>query len=213
MSGSKKYFTKNGNRIFYDDTIGKQNYIAMYGEEDFQHVKEAEQKLLQSIRGSNKKRRIEPPFDLTEKVLDHGELNNMEFDEGNGELLEPNSIMSNDNDEINNEQMGVNDLDDNEQFNLIQCETFVKLINYKSYNYKNGDKNHTYIRDIKDSQAYREAIVDMDDVFELKLAAAAAIFYDGVQLFKTKQNVKYHPLFLTILNLPPCFRSSIGLGT
>lgn len=38
-----------------------------------------------------------------------------------------------------------------------------------------------------------------------------SIFYDGVQLFKTKQS-NYHPLFLTILNLPPSFRSIIGLG-
>jgi predicted HicB family RNase H-like nuclease len=55
----------------------------------------------------------------------------MEFDEGNGELLEPNSIMSND-DHENNEQMGVNDLDDNEQFNY----------NNDSFNISDDDINN-----------------------------------------------------------------------
>ena len=39
-----------------------------------------------------------------------------------------------------------------------------------------------------------------------------SIFFDGVQLFKTRLNIPYSPLFLTILNLPPIFRSVIGLG-
>ena len=39
-----------------------------------------------------------------------------------------------------------------------------------------------------------------------------SIFYDGVQMFSTKQNIPYSPLFLTILNLPPLIRSIIGLG-
>ena len=105
---------------------------------------------------------------------------------------------------------------------------FLKLINFKSYNYINGDDNNEYICDIGNSVAYKEGMTEMKNHFEeLKIKSnnnfgisektihvplLFSIFFDGVQLFKTRLNIPYSPLFLTILNLPPIFRSVIGLG-
>ena len=107
---------------------------------------------------------------------------------------------------------------------------FLQLINFKSYNYINGNNQNEYICDIGDSIAYKEGMEEMKKQFnELKLKQSIvnnviisdktihvplllSIFFDGVQMFSTKQNIPYSPLFLTILNLPPLVRSIIGLG-
>jgi hypothetical protein len=112
---------------------------------------------------------------------------------------------------------------------LILNPIFMQLINFKYYNYINGDENNDYICDIGDSVAYKEAMNEMKTTFEQfksgrmrindvpiddstkHVPLLFSIFYDGVQLFKTK-TTNYHPLFLTILNLPPSFRSIIGIG-
>jgi hypothetical protein len=103
---------------------------------------------------------------------------------------------------------------------LIVNKTFIQLINFKYYNYINGDTKNKYICDIGDSVAYKEAMEEMKANFEqskrnkliiddvpiddstIHVPLLFSIFYDGVQLFKTKSS-SYHPLFLTILNLPP----------
>ena len=107
---------------------------------------------------------------------------------------------------------------------------FLQLINFKCYNYTNGNNHNEYICDIGNSIAYKEGMEEMKKQFnELKLKQSIvnnviisdktipvplllSIFYDGVQMFSTKQNIPYSPLFLTILNLPPLIRSIIGLG-
>ena len=113
---------------------------------------------------------------------------------------------------------------------LIVNPTFIQLINFKHYNYLNGDVvSNDYICDVGDSVAYKEAMNEMMAYFDqskvekstingvvidsstIHVPLLFSIFYDGVQLFKTKQ-YSYHPLFLTILNLPPIFRSIVGLG-
>jgi hypothetical protein len=106
---------------------------------------------------------------------------------------------------------------------------FLKLINFKSYYYINGE-DEDYICDIGNSIAYKEGLEEMKMKFhEIKSKRSIvnnveindqtihvpllfSILYDGVQLFKTKQNISHSPLFLTILNLPPIFRSIVGLG-
>jgi hypothetical protein len=105
---------------------------------------------------------------------------------------------------------------------------FLKLINFKSYNYINGDNQNQYICDIINSLAYKEGMEQMKNDFEklmnskkndvyitnktIHVPLLFSIFYDGIRCFTTKTNISYSPLFLTILNLPPLLRSIIGLG-
>jgi hypothetical protein len=114
---------------------------------------------------------------------------------------------------------------------LVVYPTFIELINFKyvSYNNGNNQSDKPFICDIGDSIAYKEGMEEMVTSFRnhivkksiidgvlidesvIHVPLLLSIFYDGVQLFKTKQ-YPFHPLFLTILNLPPCFRNIVGIG-
>jgi hypothetical protein len=121
---------------------------------------------------------------------------------------------------------------------LIQKKGFLDCIqNYSFFKYNNGgsykahkDSNgSSFIRDSSDGICYKKANRQMDDQFVLlkkykktlndyviddntvQVKLIFSLFYDGVQLYKTKA-VSCSPLTLTLVNLPPNLRSMQGVG-
>jgi hypothetical protein len=115
---------------------------------------------------------------------------------------------------------------------LCMQKGFIDSLHYNHYEYRNGDEEK-YITDMSNAQVYREAMNQLNDSFRVAVEQRKSfnndnstfvvnertvfvpillsIFYDGVQLFKTKTK-SLSPFLLTILNLPPSFRKQMCLG-
>lgn len=103
---------------------------------------------------------------------------------------------------------------------LLHYPLFLQLL---SYQYIRPSTNGTkyQIMDILDGQNAKRHLASMNqrynkvfsDVAEkpTKINILVSLFYDGIQLFRKKQE-NYWPLFCTILNLPPAVRTKIGAG-
>jgi hypothetical protein len=101
---------------------------------------------------------------------------------------------------------------------LLKFSSFQKLINY-SWNYDKENETH----DVSDRIKYTSNMNEMHKLYlgyctsnnlsnVVEISILLSWFYDGIQLFK-KKSATFQPLLITILNLPPNIRHSIGIGT
>jgi hypothetical protein len=102
--------------------------------------------------------------------------------------------------------------------NLLSTSTFVNIINYKYIKYNNNDN-----ADILDGISARKNKSIMEFNFNevitsnnnapdcVQINLLCAIFYDGLQIYKSHTST-FWPLYITILNLPPSFRSTNHSG-
>lgn len=97
---------------------------------------------------------------------------------------------------------------------LLSTPNFEKILNYKNIKRNKYDNN-----DILDGISARRNKMEMNINFNsvsnkekyIPINLLFAIFYDGLQIYKTSVS-SFWPLFLTILNLPPSFRSTNHAG-
>jgi hypothetical protein len=104
---------------------------------------------------------------------------------------------------------------------LLETEGFLHAINYK-YQKPNDDllsSKYKYMG-IEDGEEYRKHKEEMHNRFNtmkekdpelIEVSIVAAIFYDGGQIFRYLVS-QFWPLFFIILNLPPNFRTKLGIG-
>lgn len=102
---------------------------------------------------------------------------------------------------------------------LLHYPFFLKLLAYK-YVRPSGKSKYHYM-DIIDGENAKKHLANMRSQYQKKFAAEQnkpteiniliSLFYDGIQLFRKKQE-NYWPLFFTILNLPPAIRTKVGSG-
>jgi len=107
--------------------------------------------------------------------------------------------------------------------NLMNYESFRKLINYEYFNmnlYFDRNQKHW---DIKTSTVYKQNYNEMQNKFndfnknEIDKTKYKMInimisqFYDGCAVYRNKIS-SFHPLIITILNLPPNYRYKMGVG-
>jgi hypothetical protein len=120
---------------------------------------------------------------------------------------------------------------------LIAKPGFLDCLNYAYFGYNNGGsyrKNPSpngecYIKDVSDGIAFKIAQMEMNQQYQelkaghtkinnyeineqtIQVKLMFSLFYDGVQLFKSKV-VGFSPLSLTVLNMPPNLRTRQGVG-
>ena len=106
--------------------------------------------------------------------------------------------------------------------NLLNYESFRKLIDYQYFDmqkYFNTNYKHW---DIKSSTVYLQNYNEMTEIFNNKyknesnnkvkmINIMISQFYDGCAIYRNKIS-SFHPLLLTILNLPPNYRFKLGVG-
>jgi len=114
---------------------------------------------------------------------------------------------------------------------------FRQCLNCKTYNYINSD-DVKHIADISHASEYQNALLSMENEFKNHIARGNqfinhsaddcvekltiddstihipllfSVFYDGIQLYKSKVK-SFSPLLLTIVNLPPTLRKMMNFG-
>ena len=115
---------------------------------------------------------------------------------------------------------------------------FRQSLNCITYNYINSSEDAQHFSDISHASEYQDALQSMEDMFELAkerkkefndnssddfeaklvvdertihIPLLFSMFYDGIQLYKSKVK-SFSPLLLTILNLPPTLRKTMSFG-
>ena len=99
---------------------------------------------------------------------------------------------------------------------LLRTNDFSKVLNYVKLKPKTGMKYW----DISDGEQYIQNMSEMEKTFELKygnetnkemINIVIGQFYDGCQIYKTKHS-SFWPLVVSFLNLPPSYRTKMGVG-
>ena len=101
--------------------------------------------------------------------------------------------------------------------NLLSTSNFINVINYKYKKYNDYDN-----ADIVDGISAKRNKSDMEKKFNESISSndsytctqinlLCALFYDGLQIYKSHTS-NFWPLYITILNLPPSFRSTNHAG-
>ena len=100
---------------------------------------------------------------------------------------------------------------------LLRMEKFLKLLNFK---FKKSKVNMKYW-DISDGEQYKINMHQMEMKFKslyknedtiIMVNILLAQDYDGCQIFK-KKHTSFWPLIIQFLNLPPSYRTKLGVGT
>jgi len=103
--------------------------------------------------------------------------------------------------------------------NLLNYQSFRKLIDYQYFDMqKYFDKSQIHW-DIKSSEIYKKNYDEMTKLFDIKyknseykmINIMLSQFFDGCAVFRNKIS-SFHPLIITILNLPPNYRFKLGVG-
>ena len=106
--------------------------------------------------------------------------------------------------------------------NLMHYDSFRKLINYEYFDMQNYfDRNQKHW-DIKTSEVYKKNYDEMrikfnqycfdNKNYQLKMVnIMLSQFYDGCAVYRSKVS-SFHPLMITVLNLPPNYRFKVGVG-
>ena len=99
---------------------------------------------------------------------------------------------------------------------LLRTKEFAEVLNYVKLKPKTGMKYW----DISDGEQYKQSMSEMEKLFQLKYGNETNIkminivigqFYDGCQIYKTKHS-SFWPLVVSFLNLPPSYRTKMGVG-
>ena len=106
--------------------------------------------------------------------------------------------------------------------NLMHYDSFRKLITYEYFDMgKYFDRNQKHW-DIKTSEVYKKNYDEMrikfnqycynNKNYQLKMVnIMLSQFYDGCAVYRSKIS-SFHPLMITVLNLPPNYRFKVGVG-
>jgi hypothetical protein len=100
---------------------------------------------------------------------------------------------------------------------LAENEYFKKCINYthikdQSYQYSDISDGACYKRNLQAMKSRYATVAKNKAPLKIEeFNINIAINYDGVQIYKHKCGT-FNPLLMTILNLPPSFRSKVGVG-
>jgi hypothetical protein len=97
---------------------------------------------------------------------------------------------------------------------LLSTPNFEKILNYKNIK-RNKYDNNDILDGISATRNKMEMNINFNSISNkekfIPINLLCAIFYDGMQIYKTSVT-SFWPLFLTILNLPPSFRSTNHAG-
>ena len=101
---------------------------------------------------------------------------------------------------------------------LRQGEEFLRILDYS---YLDDGRENNVFTDVMDSRVVTEQLAQMKAVYLNKYQGqenlvrmvnlTIAINYDGAQIFHKKVS-DFHPLMISILNLPPPYRKALGVG-
>jgi hypothetical protein len=101
--------------------------------------------------------------------------------------------------------------------NLLSSSTFENVINYKYIKLNDNDNSDILdgisARKNQKSMRHKFHEVITSNIIEdcIQINLLCAIFYDGLQIYKSHTS-NFWPLYITILNLPPSFRSTNHAG-
>jgi hypothetical protein len=99
---------------------------------------------------------------------------------------------------------------------LLQFENFINLlkfkfekpkVNVKYYDISDGEQYIVHMKQMEDN--FKRRYNNEDNVKMINIILAQG--YDGIQIFK-KKYASFWPLLLQILNLPPSYRTKLGVG-
>jgi len=101
---------------------------------------------------------------------------------------------------------------------LRQGENFLNIL---EYHYPDNGRGVGIYTDVMDSNVVQEQLTEMKSVYLNKYQGketlvrmvnlTIAVNYDGAQIFHKKVS-DFHPLMISILNLPPSYRKILGVG-
>jgi hypothetical protein len=102
-------------------------------------------------------------------------------------------------------------------YRLLSTSGFLHAINYCTH----GHSSRNHIRDVQEGENFKKHWKDMDSNYDrilerdntlVKVNLLLSEFHDGIQVTSSKY-IKFAPLIISILNLPPTYRSNVGVGS